>query len=112
VTGFFVGRWNFPISALFQLRTGREFFLFGASSSLWDRRLIRRPAKDARSEDMNRPRPGYKQSDAERAKQFALAIAWQANNFPESPGSFMPADQHLGFDDYQGVPSCIGETRA
>jgi hypothetical protein len=39
----------------------KDFFLFGASSSVWDCGLIRRPAKDARSEDMNRPRPGYKQ---------------------------------------------------
>jgi hypothetical protein len=39
----------------------QDFFLFGESSSVWDCRLIRRPAKDARSEDTNRPRPGYKQ---------------------------------------------------
>jgi len=39
----------------------QDIFLFGARSSVWDCRLIRRPAKDARSEDTNRPRPGYKQ---------------------------------------------------
>ena len=39
----------------------QDIFLSGARSSVWDCRLIRRPANDARSEDTNRRRPGYKQ---------------------------------------------------